>query len=64
MDLRDWIPSEELKHVSDQEPLAVTELGCIFGHFVCRFDSSRALSESMLLGFQEGLSLSIPVATR
>ena len=64
MDLRDWIPSEELKHVSDQEPLAVTEVGCIFGHFVCRFDSLLALSELMLLEFQEGLSLSIRVATR
>ena len=64
MDLRDWIPSEELKNVSDREPLAFTEVGCIFSHFVCRFDSSRALSGLMLLGFQDGLSLSIRVATR
>ena len=64
MDLRDWIPSEELKHVSDREPLAFTELGCISSHFVCRFDSLLVLRESMLLGFQGGLSLSIRVATR
>ena len=64
MDFRDWIPSEELKNVSDREPLAFTEVGCIFSHFVCRFDSSLVLRGLMLLGFQDGLSLSIRVATR